>query len=40
MRMIYDKIGMGSVERALGIDPYKEADAMADLLRTNVRRKW
>lgn len=25
-RMIYEKIGLASIERHLGIDPYEEAD--------------
>ena len=33
MRMIYEKTGIGAIERALGIDSYTEADRMADLLR-------
>ena len=32
MRMIYEKTGMGSVARAVGLDPVKEADEMAYLL--------
>ena len=34
-RMIYDEIGLSSVLRALDINPYDEADKMADLLYKN-----
>ena len=33
MAMVYEKTGIGTIERALGINSYKEAEEMADLLR-------
>ena len=33
MRMIYEKTGLGAIERLVGINSFKEADEMADLLR-------
>lgn len=33
MRMIYEKTGIGAIERYLGINSFEEADRMADLLR-------
>lgn len=33
MAMVYEKTGIGTVERALGINSYKEAEEVADLLR-------
>ncbi len=37
MAMIYEKSGMGAIERAVGINSFKEADEMADLLRRGPR---
>ena len=33
MKMIYEKTGIGAIERSLGIDSFKEAEYMADILR-------
>ena len=33
MAMIYEKTGIGTIERALGINSYEESEEMADLLR-------
>ena len=32
MQMIYEKTGIGKIERALGINSFEEASNMADLL--------
>ena len=33
MAMIYERTGIGAIERAVGINSLKEAEEMADLLR-------
>ena len=33
MKMIYEKTGLGAIERSLGINSFKEAEEMVDLLR-------
>lgn len=33
MAMVYEKTGIGAIERSLGINSFKEAEEMADLLR-------
>ena len=33
MKMVYEKSGIGAIERALGINSFEEAEKMADLLR-------
>ena len=33
MAMIYEKTGLGAIERSLGINSFKEAEEMADLLK-------
>jgi hypothetical protein len=33
MKMIYEKTGLGAIERAVGINSFKEAEEMADMLR-------
>ncbi len=33
MKAVYEATGLGAIERAVGIDSYKEAVEMADLLR-------
>jgi hypothetical protein len=33
MSMIYEKTGIGKIERALGINSFEEAKMMADLMR-------
>lgn len=33
MKMIYEKTGIGTIERTLGINSLKEAEMMEDLLR-------
>ena len=33
MAMIYERTGIGAIERAIGINSHKEAEEMADLLR-------
>ena len=33
MKIIYEKTGLGAIERSLGINSFKEAEYMADLLR-------
>lgn len=33
MAMIYERTGIGAIERAVGINSFKEAEEMADLLR-------
>jgi hypothetical protein len=33
MKMIYEKTGIGAIERKLGINSFKEAEMMEDLLR-------
>ena len=33
MKMIYEKTGLGAIERAVGINSFKEAEKMADMLR-------
>lgn len=33
MRLIYEKTGLGAIQRAVGINAYEEADRMADLFR-------
>ena len=35
MRMIYEKTGLAAIERAVGLNSFKEAEEMADML-----RKW
>ena len=33
MRMVYEMSGLGAIERAVGLNSFKEADEMADLLK-------
>lgn len=33
MKMIYERTGLGKIERSLGINSFEEAEMMADLLR-------
>ena len=33
MKILYEKTGIGSIERSLGINSFKEAEYMADILR-------
>ena len=33
MKMIYEMTGLGAIERSLGINSFKEAEEMVDLLR-------
>ena len=33
MKMIYEKTGIGAIERSMGINSFYEAEYMADLLR-------
>ena len=33
MKMLYEKTGIGAIERYMGIDSFKEAEYMADILR-------
>lgn len=33
MRMVYEVSGLGAIERAVGIDSFREAEEMADLLK-------
>lgn len=33
MKIIYEKTGLGAIERAVGINSFKEAEEMADMLR-------
>lgn len=35
MKMVYEKTGIGAIERHLGIDSFKEAEYMADIMRRN-----
>jgi hypothetical protein len=35
MKIVYEKTGIGAIERYLGIDALKEAEYMADLMRRN-----
>lgn len=35
MKMIYEKTGIGAIERMLGINSFAEAEEMADLMRRN-----
>ena len=32
MRFIYERTGLASIERVVGLNPYKEATEMADML--------
>lgn len=33
MRMVYEMSGLGAIERAVGLNSFKEADEMVDLLK-------
>lgn len=35
MKMVYEKTGIGVIERMLGINSFAEAEEMADLMRRN-----